>query len=458
MEHYRWMAATLGPMAGTDGGREAIERLAAEWSNVEEVLEAGLTAETALAWIDAAVALTNFVRFSGLGTGAPLDTARGAARRSGDLGREANCIWSLGDIALQRSDHEAARPRFEEALLLYRRVGDVLGEAYCIQSLGNIALARSDHDDALSSLRRSPPALPKGRRRPRRGQLHQEPRQHRASPFGPRHRAQLASKKPSRSIERWAPSSARPTASGASATSRLTFGHDAACSCFEEALPLYRKIGSVKGEANCIRRLGDIALQRSDHDAARSRFEEALPLYRKVGSVLGEANCIKSLGDIALQRSDHDAARCRFEEALPLYRKMGAVLGEANCITCLGDIALGRSEHDAARIRFEEALPLFRKVGSVLGEAACIQGLGDIALGRSEHDGARSHFEEALTLYARIPAPYSMGQTERLLARLASTDAERRQRVETARRLWTGINRPDLVAQLDKEFPPSQTP
>jgi hypothetical protein len=42
----------------------------------------------------------------------------------GDVLGEANCILSLGDIALARSDQETARARYEEALRLYRMFGD----------------------------------------------------------------------------------------------------------------------------------------------------------------------------------------------------------------------------------------------------------------------------------------------------------------------------------------------
>jgi len=96
----------------------------------------------------------------------------------------------------------------------------------------------------------------------------------------------------------------------------------------------------VLGEANCLRNLGYIALERSNHAEAYRRYEAALVLYRRVGAVLGEANCIKRLGDIAMVRSDLDEARQRFEAAIPLYRQASDVLGEAGCVRSLGDLAL----------------------------------------------------------------------------------------------------------------------
>jgi tetratricopeptide (TPR) repeat protein len=66
-------------------------------------------------------------------------------RAKGDLGKQAGVLFELGESAFYRSDHAAARARYEEALPLYRQVGDVVGQANCIQRLGDIALRRSDH-------------------------------------------------------------------------------------------------------------------------------------------------------------------------------------------------------------------------------------------------------------------------------------------------------------------------
>jgi tetratricopeptide (TPR) repeat protein len=105
-------------------------------------------------------------RIFGLGDIALQRSDHGAARRAydealplyrqvGDVLGEANCIFGLGDIALQRSDHGAARWAYDEALPLYRQVGDVRGEANCIFRLGDLALRRSDHDTAQRAYRKA---------------------------------------------------------------------------------------------------------------------------------------------------------------------------------------------------------------------------------------------------------------------------------------------------------------
>ena len=225
---------------------------------------------------------------------------------------------------------------------------------------------------------------------------------------------------------------------------------------YETALPLFQKVGYVLGEANCVFRLGNIALRRSNYEEARRQFEAALPLYQRVGDALGEGNCALHLGLIAFARSDLDYAEARrlFDHALPLFRQARSVLGEANCTSSLGGIAFEQPDYFEARRRFEAAIPLFQQVDSVLGEASCVKRLGDIALAEDDPTTARRQYEAALALYQRIEEPYSIGWTYRRLARIATDPAERSRFAAAARAAWLSIDRPDLVAELDAEFPP----
>jgi tetratricopeptide (TPR) repeat protein len=320
--HYLALAQSLGDRAGTAGSGALIERLKPEVANLEAAFAAALIEALRSAAVDAGYGHHILLRFTGLGRTAALAALADACRQAGDVLGEANCIGSLGDIALARSDHAAARALYEQARPLYQQVGDVRGEANCIVSLGEIALRRSDHAASQALYEQARPLF-----------------QQVGDVLG-------------------------------EANCILSLGeialrrsdHEAARALYEQARPLYQQVGAVLGEANCIKSLGDIALRRSDHAAAQALYEQARPLFQQVGDVLGEANCIKSLGDIALRRSDHAAARALYEQARPLFQQIGDVLGEANCISAMGDVARSEGDAAAAVAPYTQALALYEQL------------------------------------------------------------------------------------------------
>ena len=140
VDHYLSLAEVLGNQVGFEGGAEAATRLAPEINNLESMILIALNRPELDRSVRSARAPAEFIRLTGLGTPLVLEKARDAARSRNDADAEAKCAESLGNIALARSDHDQARERYEAALPLYRRVGSVVGEANCIQSLGGIAL------------------------------------------------------------------------------------------------------------------------------------------------------------------------------------------------------------------------------------------------------------------------------------------------------------------------------
>ncbi|MEM7585139.1 MAG: SIR2 family protein, partial [Acidobacteriota bacterium] len=148
--HYLALARESGAILGAAGGGEAKVRLEPEIGNLTATFRRAFGGPAEDLAFAAAYGLAEVLRFTGLGSPKSLEEAAERAKELERTKDQANCIQSLGDIALDRSDHAQAGSRYEEALPLYRRVGDVLGEANCIKSLGDIALRRSDHAQAGS--------------------------------------------------------------------------------------------------------------------------------------------------------------------------------------------------------------------------------------------------------------------------------------------------------------------
>ena len=152
VRHYLSLAEDVGGRIFGAQGANALARLVPEQAN----LEAGLHAAGPAALLGVAVAALNGIArlwtATGAGSLASFQALADACGSAGEAWNEAECCYRLGETALARSEHDAARAAYEQALPLYRQVGDVQGEANCIQSLGDIALRRSEHDAARAAV------------------------------------------------------------------------------------------------------------------------------------------------------------------------------------------------------------------------------------------------------------------------------------------------------------------
>ncbi|MEN0005479.1 MAG: tetratricopeptide repeat protein [Bacteroidota bacterium] len=127
----------------------------------------------------------------------------------------------------------------------------------------------------------------------------------------------------------------------------------------------YKKAKDINNEAleaNCIRSLGDIAFRESNNQLAEQLFNQAIPLYEKIGSLLGQANCIRSLGKIAFIESNNQLAEQLFNQAIPLYEKIGSLLGQANCYWSIGDLQLAQRAPEQAKQTWLQALAMYTTI------------------------------------------------------------------------------------------------
>src|ERR1022692_330335 len=97
--------------------------------------------------------LGNAAEFEGTADGGREHFERALALYLGieDRRGEANCVASLGNVALRRARYAEAEKLYQQALNLYRQTGDRLGEANCVKSLGDVAHMQASFAEAADS-------------------------------------------------------------------------------------------------------------------------------------------------------------------------------------------------------------------------------------------------------------------------------------------------------------------
>lgn len=189
---------------------------------------------------------------------------------SEDRFHEGKTLNSLGGTAFYQGDYLAARDYYEQALKIARETGDRTGEAYALNNLGNTATEQGDYVTALKQ--------------------------------------------------------------------------------YGAALTIYREIGDRFGEELALGNLGNAAFYKGEHLNVQSYYQQALKIASEIGDQDGEGWMLHGLGEALLMMGAPEEAATNFRQALAIREALGqqhltfvSRAGLARAMLALGEVAEARS-------------------------------------------------------------------------------------------------------------------
>jgi CHAT domain-containing protein len=167
-----------------------------------------------------------------------------------------------------------------------------------------------------------------------------------------------------------------------------------AATFYQEAIVIWRAVGSRSDEAVTLNNLGQIYSHLGEKQKALDLYEQALPITRAIGNRRGEASTLNNIGSIYTALGELNQAIEFYDQALPIWQSLGDRLGETATLNNLGLIYESLGELQRALAIYQEVLAIRRTIGDRLGEATTLNNIGAVhqALGQPQ---------QALTFYAQ---------------------------------------------------------
>jgi tetratricopeptide (TPR) repeat protein len=148
----------------------------------------------------------------------------------------------------------------------------------------------------------------------------------------------------------------------------LTGDLDAAEHNYQRALERFDVTGDVLGGANCLSRLGDVAIRKGDRTSAKAYFERALTQSSEFEGWLGAPWCLNQLGYLALAENQVAEGFSYFLKSLRLSEQIPFALGKSMSLEFLAEMTKFAGSYAQAILLAEQSLILNRKAQDVLGQ------------------------------------------------------------------------------------------
>ncbi|MFI6317715.1 BTAD domain-containing putative transcriptional regulator [Nonomuraea sp. NPDC050556] len=195
-----------------------------------------------------------------------------------------------------------------------------------------------------------------------------------------------------------------------------------------EALHFLARAELLSGDdmllGNAKRLIGYVHLERGDYDAAWASITDALAIYRKIGSARGEALAQRTASLFHRARGEAVLAEETGRLALEGFRHVGDRLLESYACRTWAKALLRLGRHAEAERALDEVLVVSRELGDRWGEALTLRTLGELHLAAGRLDDARRHLAESLGRWTALDLPLHRARTLRDLAGVHRADGD----------------------------------
>ncbi|MFD0857328.1 tetratricopeptide repeat protein [Actinomadura adrarensis] len=171
----------------------------------------------------------------------------------------------------------------------------------------------------------------------------------------------------------------------------------------DEAMPIFRARGDLRGEADTLDRIGIINCIAGRYREALAHFQEAQDLHRRVGNANGEAESLGYAALVQLHLGRYSEALQYLQYSLSACRRVENRLEEAKVLNNIGDIQRRRGMHRDAISHYEESSAILKRVGGAVQYEAIIKNnIGGVRQYKGDYPGALRCYREAIKVFRAI--------------------------------------------------------
>jgi tetratricopeptide (TPR) repeat protein len=137
---------------------------------------------------------------------------------------------------------------------------------------------------------------------------------------------------------------------------------------------------------------GNSIYEKAQWNEALDIYTEALKIYKKLGDLVGEANCLTNIGLVYHNLGQYQEALDHHKQSSKIVRQIGDVAGETNSLIAIGNAYDSLGQHDQAIAEYTKAMKIQQD------SAQAYNNRGNAYYAKGEYDEALSDYTKAINI------------------------------------------------------------